>query len=100
MLLYALRDNLGLRGPKFGCGLLANNMNACERLMLEGRADFLFWHAHTQAPNRLSPSHFRSVKAGEDVLMPVACLSLVGEVSLRRNLPHDLPKAHECRGLI
>ena len=21
MLLYALRDNLGLRGPKFGCGL-------------------------------------------------------------------------------
>ncbi len=31
MLLYALRDNLGLRGPKFGCGL--SECGACTVLM-------------------------------------------------------------------
>ncbi|MDE3178837.1 MAG: (2Fe-2S)-binding protein [Acidobacteriota bacterium] len=31
MLLYALRDNLGLRGPKFGCGLA--ECGACTVLM-------------------------------------------------------------------
>jgi nicotinate dehydrogenase subunit A len=31
MLLYALRDNLGLRGPKFGCGLA--QCGACTVLM-------------------------------------------------------------------
>jgi nicotinate dehydrogenase subunit A len=31
MLLYALRDNLGLRGPKFGCGL--SECGACTVIM-------------------------------------------------------------------
>lgn len=35
MLLYALRDNLGLRGPKFGCGL--SQCGACTVLM-DGKA--------------------------------------------------------------
>jgi nicotinate dehydrogenase subunit A len=35
MLLYALRDNLGLRGPKFGCGL--SECGACTVLM-DGKA--------------------------------------------------------------
>ncbi len=35
MLLYALRDNLGLHGPKFGCGL--SECGACT-IMLDGEA--------------------------------------------------------------
>jgi len=35
MLLYALRDNLGLRGPKFGCGL--SQCGACT-VLLDGKA--------------------------------------------------------------
>lgn len=35
MLLYALRDNLGLRGPKFGCGL--SECGACT-VILNGKA--------------------------------------------------------------
>lgn len=35
MLLYALRDNLGLRGPKFGCGLA--ECGACT-VLLDGNA--------------------------------------------------------------
>ncbi len=35
MLLYVLRDNLGLRGPKFGCGL--SQCGACTVLM-DGKA--------------------------------------------------------------
>jgi nicotinate dehydrogenase subunit A len=35
MLLYALRDNLGLRGPKFGCGL--SECGACT-VLLNGKA--------------------------------------------------------------
>ena len=52
--------------------LIADNMKACERLMLEGRAEFLLCHHHPLAENRLSPTHFHWVKVGEDVLLPVS----------------------------
>jgi len=51
--------------------LIADNMVACERFMLEGKADFLLCHHHTAAAHRLDPAGFASLRLGEDVLLPV-----------------------------
>ena len=54
--------------------LIADNMQACERIMLEGQAQFLLCHAHPAATNRLGPAAFESTHLGVDVLVPVtAC---------------------------
>ncbi len=55
--------------------LVADNMNACEQLMLEGRAHFLLCHDHPGAPTRLGSEHFLSYPVGQDVLMPVCALA-------------------------
>lgn len=52
--------------------LIADNMQACERIMLEGQAHFLMCHHHPAAWNRLDPRDFTSVHLGDDVLIPVA----------------------------
>lgn len=51
--------------------LIADHMAACERFMLEGRADFLLCHHHPAAAHRLDPAGFSSLHLGDDVLMPV-----------------------------
>lgn len=51
--------------------LIADNMVACERLMVEGRAQFLLCHHHEAAKVRLG-SDFRSIQLGSDILLPVA----------------------------
>lgn len=51
--------------------LTADNMQACERLMLQGQAQFLLCHDHPAAPNKLGPEDFLSIHLGNDVLMPV-----------------------------
>ena len=51
--------------------LVANHMEACERLMLQGQVQFLLCHHHPQAETALAPSQFTSVRVGADVLMPV-----------------------------
>lgn len=56
--------------------LIADNMVACERLMIEGRAQFLLCHHHEAANIRLG-SDFRSVQLGNDVLLPVAAPQVV-----------------------
>ena len=56
--------------------LIADNMVACERLMIDGRAQFLLCHHHDAANVRLGPD-FRSIKLGQDVLLPVAAPQLV-----------------------
>jgi DNA-binding transcriptional LysR family regulator len=50
--------------------LTADNMVACERLMVEGRAQFLLCHHHEAATTRLGTA-FKSEKLGDDVLLPV-----------------------------
>lgn len=52
--------------------LIADNMVACERLMLEGRVDFLLCHHHPAAATTLDPKGFRSVRLGSDTLVPVS----------------------------
>lgn len=56
--------------------LVADNMAACERLMIDGRAQFLLCHHHDAAQVRLG-ADFRSVPLGADVLLPVAAPQIV-----------------------
>lgn len=58
--------------------LIADHMVACERLMIEGRAQFLLCHHHAAAAVRLG-SEFRSLPLGQDVLLPVAAPELVAD---------------------
>lgn len=51
--------------------LMADNMVACERMMLEGRAQFLLCHHHPAAHMRLDGPSFRSIRLGTDMLVPV-----------------------------
>lgn len=71
-----------LRGPETGAPpdatiiLTADSMTACERLMIEGNAQFLLCHHHAATPTRLG-SDFRSLVLGHDRLLPVASPALI-----------------------
>jgi DNA-binding transcriptional LysR family regulator len=52
--------------------LVANHMAACERLMLQGQAQFLLCHHHSLAETALGARQFMSKAVGEDMLIPVA----------------------------
>jgi DNA-binding transcriptional LysR family regulator len=52
--------------------LTSDIMVACEKLMIEGRADFLLCHDHPAVATRLTPESFRSIEIGQDVMVPVA----------------------------
>jgi LysR family transcriptional regulator, hypochlorite-specific transcription factor HypT len=56
--------------------LTSDTMVACERLMIEGRAQFLLCHHHGAAVTRLG-SDFRSIRLGSDRLLPVAAPTLL-----------------------
>jgi DNA-binding transcriptional LysR family regulator len=64
--------------------LTADTMAGCERLMIEGRAQFLLCHHHPAASTRLTSDRFRSMPLGEDVLVPVAAPSLASPIVLER----------------
>ncbi len=51
--------------------LTADNLPACERLMLQGQAQFLLCHTHPAAPNMLGSDEFVSIHLGNDMLMPM-----------------------------
>ncbi|WP_042698758.1 LysR family transcriptional regulator [Azospirillum sp. B506] len=51
--------------------LSSDSMEACERLMLAGQAQFLLCHAHPAAAGRLDAESFRSVVVGGDRLLAV-----------------------------
>lgn len=55
--------------------LTADNMVACEKIMLEGRAHFLLCHHHPASTNRLAADAFTSIELGHDVLVPVTAPS-------------------------
>ncbi|AUW57016.1 LysR family transcriptional regulator [Sphingobium sp. SCG-1] len=56
--------------------LIADNMVACERLMIEGRGQFLLCHHHEAANVRLG-SDFKSIRLGSDILLPVAAPEVI-----------------------
>lgn len=59
--------------------LVADHMVACERFMLEGRADFLLCHHHRAASHRLDPAGFTSLHLGDDLLMPLSAVGPDGQ---------------------
>jgi DNA-binding transcriptional LysR family regulator len=67
--------------------LVADNMVACERIMLGGRAQFLLCHHHPSATTALKPDQFISCPLGQDVLVPV-CVPRTDKPSLPL---HPLP---------
>jgi DNA-binding transcriptional LysR family regulator len=52
--------------------LVADNMQGCEQLMLQGQASFLLCHHHPSATTKLDPQAFQSVTLGQDVLVPIS----------------------------
>jgi DNA-binding transcriptional LysR family regulator len=63
--------------------LTADSMQGCERLMVDGLAQFLLCHHHPAASSRLSPDRFKSVVLGEDVLVPVCAPALASDKALQ-----------------
>ena len=52
--------------------LTADHMVACERLMHEGRCQFLLCHEHAGGLGSLDPTMFSSLRIGEDSLVPIS----------------------------
>ncbi len=52
--------------------LLSDNMNECEKMMAEGKAQFLLCHFHPNSEIRLHEADFKYVELASDVLLPVA----------------------------
>jgi DNA-binding transcriptional LysR family regulator len=59
--------------------LTADNMVACEKLMVEGHVQFLLCHDHPAAATRLTRDTFKSIELGQDILLPVAAPSLAAK---------------------
>ncbi|WP_165184506.1 LysR family transcriptional regulator [Caulobacter soli] len=52
--------------------LVTDNMAGCERLMMQGQAQFLLCHHHPSTPVSFRPNYFTSIDVGRDVLIPVS----------------------------
>ncbi len=65
-------QTLGSSAATVPIRLLSDNMNECERMMAEGRAQFLLCHFHPNSEIRLHESDFKHVELARDVLLPVA----------------------------
>lgn len=60
--------------PHQTINLVSDSMEACEAMMLRGDADFLLHHSHSAIEPNLAWKQFRSVKVGEDLLVPLCGL--------------------------
>jgi DNA-binding transcriptional LysR family regulator len=70
-------------GGPFSLGpvqLASESLAGCERLMGEGRAQFLLAHSHPATPVRLDPALFSSALVGADALVPVAAPGIVATI--------------------
>jgi DNA-binding transcriptional LysR family regulator len=72
--LRSLEADVGLGAVQ----LVANHMQMCERIMLQGEAQFLLCHHHPAAASRLTAQQFQSVRLGIDKLLPVTITDQVG----------------------
>jgi DNA-binding transcriptional LysR family regulator len=74
--------SVAIGGP-FSLGpvqLASESLAGCERLMGEGRVQFLLAHSHPATPVRLDPALFSSVLVGADALVPVAAPGIAAAI--------------------
>lgn len=65
-------QGLGHEASTMPIRLLSDNMNECERIMTEGRAQFLLCHDHQNSRIRLDRNTYRHVELATDRLIPVS----------------------------
>ncbi|MBB3409800.1 DNA-binding transcriptional LysR family regulator [Rhizobium sp. BK316] len=65
-------QGLGHEASTMPIRLLSDNMNECERIMTEGRAQFLLCHDHQNSRIRLDMNAYRHVELATDRLIPVS----------------------------
>jgi DNA-binding transcriptional LysR family regulator len=58
-------------GATVGIRLMSDHMQACEQLMLQGRAQFLLCHHYGAMPDCFPAGQFRSIVVGTDALVPL-----------------------------
>jgi DNA-binding transcriptional LysR family regulator len=58
--------------------LVSDSLQACEEIMLQGRAQFLLCHGHAAVANRLEPAGFRFARIHTDTLLPVTAPDKAG----------------------
>lgn len=63
--------------------LIADSMDGCERIMLQGEAHFLLCHHHPAAVGRLRPESFHFTRLGGDLLVPVSARDAHGNPRYR-----------------
>ncbi|MBB3590500.1 DNA-binding transcriptional LysR family regulator [Rhizobium sp. BK529] len=63
---------LGHEASTMPIRLLSDNMNECERIMTEGRAQFLLCHDHHDSRIRLDRTAYRQLRLATDRLIPVS----------------------------
>ena len=59
--------------------LLSDNMNECEKMMADGRAQFLLCHHHPDSEIRLHETDFKYVELASDLLIPVTMRAETGK---------------------
>lgn len=69
--------------PQAAIHLVSDGLEACERLMLAGRAEFLICHHHEAAPSPLGPPRFTSRIVGRDRLRLLGAPSTPGKPRYR-----------------
>ncbi len=76
-----------------GVSLVTDNMAGCERLMLQGEAQFLLCHHHPSTPISFKPNYFTSLPIGNDTLVPVSAADAAGTplFALPGSIDHPVP---------
>ncbi|MCP3442164.1 LysR family transcriptional regulator [Bradyrhizobium sp. CCGUVB14] len=67
--------------------LVANHMEACERMLLAGEVHFLLCHHHPAVVTALTTSQFRSAHVGDDCLIPASVPASRSGKAARFRLP-------------
>lgn len=70
--------------------LVTDNMAGCERMMLQGQAQFLLCHHHPSTPVSFKPNYFTSIDIGRDILIPVSAPALDDPTQPRFALPGQM----------
>jgi DNA-binding transcriptional LysR family regulator len=87
-------QGLGHEASTMPIRLLSDNMNECERIMTEGRAQFLLCHDHQNSRIRLDRNAYRHVELATDRLIPVSGRDRHGHALHAISQPTDRPLPH------